>query len=85
MTAPLVGTVSGGEDLPRLEVSRLRSTWLAEQAGRFGISVLLQVAGLKRSSRLGDLVSSSAELDEAVIVALLRGGPGRCAAVTGPG
>jgi hypothetical protein len=70
VTASLVGKLSGGADLPRLEVSRLRATWLAEQADRFGMAVLLEVSGLKRSSRLGDLVSGFDPPDEAVIVAL---------------
>jgi integrase len=73
VTANLVAKLSGGSDLPRLEVARLRSTWLAEVARRFGIGVLLGVSGLRRSSRLSDFVGGGDLLDEAVVVAMFGG------------
>jgi len=73
VTTNLVGKLAGGTDLPRLEVARLRATWLAEVADRFGIGVLLGVAGLRRSSRLSDFVGSGEALDEALVVSLCGG------------
>jgi hypothetical protein len=70
VTARLVGKLAGGEDLPRLEVSRLRATWLAEVAARFHIPVLLEVTGLKTSSRLGVLAGDAQESEEPEVVTL---------------
>ena len=73
VTANLVGKLAGGTDLPRLEVSRLRSTWLAEVADRFGIGVLLGVSGLRRSSRLSDFAGRGDPPDEATVVSMCGG------------
>jgi hypothetical protein len=70
VTANLVGKLAGGEDLVRLEVSRLRATWLAEVAARFHIPVLLEVTGLKTSSRLGVLTADDLPTDEVDVVTL---------------
>lgn len=73
VTNPLISRLAGGIDLPRLEVARLRATWLCEQAQRFDLSVLLAVTGLKRSSRLGDLIDGTHRADESEVVALCGG------------
>lgn len=71
VTANFVARLAGGADLPRLEVGRLRSTWLAEQLARLGVDALLSAAGLRCSQRLGDLARHLPALDEANLVARL--------------
>jgi hypothetical protein len=71
VTTPLISSLSGGGDLPRLETSRLRSTWLAEVADAIGLKGFLAAAGVTCTQRLGDLVAGIAEVDEARAVALL--------------
>jgi hypothetical protein len=73
VTANLVANLCGGTDLPRLEVARLRATWLNDMAHRFGIGLLLGVAGLRRSSRLSDFVSGGDLPDEEAVVAMFGG------------
>ena len=73
VTANLVGKLAGGTDLPRLEVARLRSTWLADVADRVGIGVLLGVSGLRRSSRLSDFAGRGDPPDEATVVSMCGG------------
>jgi integrase len=71
VTTPLVSSLSGGDDLPRLQTSRLRSTWLVEVAGAIGLANFLTAAGVTCTQRLGDLVASLGEVDEQRSVALL--------------
>ena len=73
VTTPILARLSGGVGLERLSVSRLRSTWIAEQLGRLGVPALLSAAGLKYSQRLFDLALSLPEIDEAELVLLLGG------------
>ena len=73
VTSPLIGSLSGGTDLPRLEPSRLRSTYLCAMAETIGLKAFMDAAGITCSQRLGDLVSSLAPLHEDAAVALLRG------------
>ncbi len=73
ITAPLVGALSGGVDLPRLDTGRLRSTWLSHCAGELGIKAFLEAAGVTCSQRLGDLMTGVPTVDEKTAVALLSG------------
>jgi len=57
VTHRLVDSLSGGEDLGRLSVSRLRATWLASVLSGIGLPELLSAAGLRDSKALFDLVS----------------------------
>jgi len=71
VTTPLISSLSGGGDLPRLEVSRLRSTWLVEVAEAIGLRAFLCAAGISCTQRLGDLVAGIAPPSEAEAVTLL--------------
>jgi hypothetical protein len=71
VTTPLISSLSGGGDLPRLETSRLRSTWLVEVAGAIGLKGFLDAAGITCTQRLGDLVADMAAPSERSSVALL--------------
>lgn len=73
VTTPLVSSLSGGMDLPRLSTSRLRSTWLADCAEALGLKAFMEAAGIVCSQRLGDLVASLPEVDEERAVSLLGG------------
>ena len=73
VTTPVLARLSGGVDLKRLSVSRMRSTWISEQLERLGVPALLRAAGLKYSQRLFDLALSLPQLDEAELVLLLGG------------
>jgi hypothetical protein len=73
VTTPLTRSLSGGTGLPRLEVSRLRSTWLAEVARLPGLATFMHAAGITCSQRLGDLIAAMSPGTEAEAVALLGG------------
>jgi integrase len=69
----LVASVSGGTDMARLEVARLRSTWLAEVAALVGLGAFMGAAGVDVSQRLGDIAAGLGEVPEEEVVALLGG------------
>ena len=71
VTSPLTASLAGGRDLPRIEISRLRATWLTEAAGTIGIRAFMDAAGITCSQRLGDLVASLPSASEEEAVALL--------------
>jgi integrase len=71
VTTPLIRSLSGGTGLPRLEVSRLRMTWLADVTGRLGLATFMHAAGICCSQRLGDLLATLEPAGEAEAVALL--------------
>ncbi len=73
VTSPLSASLSGGGDLPRLDVSRLRATWLCEVAERIGLRAFMDAAGIVCSQRLGDLVGHLEVVSEPETVALLGG------------
>jgi len=73
ITTPLTRSLAGGTGLPRLEASRLRSTWLAECAQLLGLATFMQAAGITCSQRLGDLLAVLDPAGEAEAVALLGG------------
>lgn len=76
VTSNLVDRLAGGADLGRLDVGRLRATWLAGHLDRLGIAALLTAAGITCSQRLGDLAARLPTPDEASLVEILGGG--RC-------
>ena len=71
VTANLVDDIAGGADLGRLDVGRLRSTWLAHHLERLGLAALLSAAGVRCSQRIGDLAGDLLTPDEGGLVALL--------------
>ncbi|MHB1570178.1 MAG: hypothetical protein ACYCS2_02185 [Acidimicrobiales bacterium] len=73
ITTGLISSLSGGADLPRLEIPRLRSTWLGAVAGAIGLRAFMDAAGISCSQRLGDVVAHLAPVEEAVAVGLLSG------------
>ena len=73
VTTPLTASLAGGRDLERLDVQRLRSTWMSEVASMIGLRAFMDAAGICCSQRLGDLVSHLEEVEEARAVALLGG------------
>ena len=75
VTSDLVSRLSGGGDLRRLDVGRLRSTWLATHLRALGLDALFQAAGVVCSQRLGDLARQLPRLDEAALVSVLGSPP----------
>ena len=73
VTTPLTASLAGGAELPRLEVARLRATWLTEVAEVIGLRAFMDAAGITCSQRLGDLVARLSPEDEARAVAVLGG------------
>jgi hypothetical protein len=73
VTSDLVAAVAGGADLPRLELGRLRATWLSSCAEGLGLRAFMDAAGITCSQRLGDLLAELPAVDEEVAVALLQG------------
>jgi integrase len=71
VTTPLIRSLSGGTGLPRLEVSRLRMTWLADCARLPGLATFMRAAGITCSQRLGDLLAALDPAGEATAVQLL--------------
>jgi hypothetical protein len=60
-----------GAGLDRLEVARLRSSWLASVAENIGLRSFLDAAGITCSQRLGDIVAGCEPLEEQRAIALL--------------
>lgn len=73
VTTPLIASLSGGADLARLELGRLRSTWLTACAQAIGLRAFMDAAGVACTQRLGDLVAGLPAVAEPDAVALLRG------------
>lgn len=71
ITHPVVRALEGGGGLPRLDTSRLRSTWLADCGDRLGLAAFMRAAGISASHRLGDLVAGLEPGGEDEAVALL--------------
>jgi hypothetical protein len=76
VTNPLIRSLSGGSDLPRLETARLRATYLAEGARRIGLRAFMDAAGITCSQHLGDVVAGLEPASEAEMVCVLTG-PGQ--------
>ena len=73
VTSPLIASLAGGRDLPRLSLARLRSTWVARCADDIGLATFMAAAGIRCSQRLGDVVAGLDPGDEERAVALLGG------------
>ncbi len=71
VTNPLIRSLSGGLDLPRLEPARLRSSYLVAMAEAIGLRAFMDAAGITCSQRLGDLVGHLEATPEEAAVALL--------------
>ncbi len=71
VTNPLIRSLSGGRDLPRLETGRLRATYLVAMAEQIGLRAFMDAAGITCSQRLGDLVAGLLPRSEEEAVALL--------------
>lgn len=73
VTSPLTASLAGGRDLPRIEIARLRTTWLSEVAEMIGLKAFMDAAGITCSQRLGDLVAMAPDVETCEAVALLGG------------
>ena len=73
VTSPLIASLAGGADLPRLSLARLRPTWVARCAADIGLATFMAAAGVRCSQRLGDVVAHLDPGDKAQAVALLGG------------
>ena len=73
VTTPLTSSLAGGKDLPRIEMGRLRATWLVTVAGSIGLKAFMDAAGITCSQRLGDLVASLPAVAAHEAAALLGG------------
>ncbi len=73
ITSRLIASLSGGSDLPRLEIPRLRATWLKKVAELIGLPTFMAAAGISCSQRLGDVCGSLRPGSEEDAVALLGG------------
>ena len=71
VTNPLIRSLSGGLDLPRLSPARLRSSYLVAMAEAIGLRAFMDAAGITCSKRLGDLVSHLEATPEETAVGLL--------------
>jgi hypothetical protein len=74
LTYPLTAALAGGTALPKLEGSRLRSTWLRDCAEILGLATFMHAAGITCSQRLGDIIATLDPGGEEHAVALLGGG-----------
>jgi integrase len=73
VTSRLIASLSGAGGLPRLELPRLRATWLSTVGEAIGLATFMAAAGVTCTQRLGDVVSMLDPGDEAVAVARLGG------------
>ncbi len=66
--------MSGGSDLPRLELRRLRNTWIATHLQAMGFREFLTAAGIRQTQTLFDIAAREPEPDlDEIIAALDRG------------
>jgi len=73
VTWPLTSRLAGGSGLPPLDISRLRSAWLAETAALIGLPAFMRAAGITCSQRLGDIIAGLDPGSEQQAVAMLGG------------
>ena len=71
VTNPLIRSLSGGLDLPRLQPARLRSSYLVQMAEAIGLRAFMDATGITCSQRLGDLLAHLEPAPEEAAVALL--------------
>ena len=74
VTNRLVSSAAGGLELPRLEISRLRASWLETCAAALGLAGFFHAAGFVHSKHLGDVVARLPLPGDRELVTLL-GGP----------
>jgi hypothetical protein len=77
VTNNLISSLAGGDDLVRIDLSRLRSNFLVAIAAEIGLRAFMDAAGISCSQRLGDLVAKMASPSEEQAVALFCKGPVR--------
>ncbi|MGO9909995.1 MAG: hypothetical protein ACLPQS_02360 [Acidimicrobiales bacterium] len=75
VTTRLVNSACVRGDLPRLEVSRLRATWLSAQAEALGLPALFAAAGFSYPQQLYDIVCRLGRPSEAELVSRLGARP----------
>jgi hypothetical protein len=75
ITNRLLTSVAGGADLPRIELPRLRATWLASCAVALGLPAFFAAAGIRHSQHLSDVVELLPVPGEPDTVRLLGGTP----------
>ena len=73
VTDRLSALLSSDSSLPRLQASRLRSTWLVACAEAIGLGAFMQAAGISCSQRLGDLAAQLPAVSEKQTLLLLGG------------
>jgi len=72
---PLLSAIAGGSDLPRIELPRLRATWLVAHATALDLRALFAAAGVTHSQQLCDLVAQLPAPTERELLARLGGAP----------
>jgi hypothetical protein len=72
VTTPLIYKLSGGADLGRLEVSRLRAYWLAGMIAAFCLPEFLSAAGISSSKHLFDLLALQPSPEPEAVLSALR-------------
>lgn len=77
VTNNLISSLAGRDDLVRIDLSRLRSSFLVAMAAEIGLRAFMDAAGISCSQRLGDLVAKMASPSEEQAVALFCKGPVR--------
>lgn len=77
ITDSLCRALSEDPALPRIQAGRLRSSWLCACGQEIGLHAFMAAAGVVCSQRLGDIAASLPAVDEAQMVALLKGHSGR--------
>jgi len=73
ITSRLIASLSGGLDMDRLSLARLRATWVTRCAEDIGLATFMAAAGVSCSQRLGEVVARMDPGDEERAVLLLSG------------
>jgi hypothetical protein len=66
-------SLAGGRDLPRIDIARLRTTWLCAVAHMIGLRAFMDAAGITCSQRLGDLAAHAEPGSEHDTISVLGG------------
>jgi len=73
ITSRLIASLSGGSEMDKLSLARLRATWVARCAIDIGLPTFMAAAGVRCSQRLGEVVELLDSGSEKEAVALLGG------------
>jgi hypothetical protein len=73
VTNRLVTSVAASTDLARIDLGRMRASWLGSVATALGLPALFAAAGISHSQHVGDIVARLAVPDEAEMVRLIGG------------